>query len=476
MGKLSLEVLSKVELEKIHQRSLDILEKTGIVVQDHECRQILAKAGAKIDNGSDRVHLPSEMVKEYLALAPSDFELHRTDGKTIQVDSQCRAYGSLVIDPWIIDYSTQKPRRPILNDIIRHTRLGDALPMVDFLYRMDMPPDDVPPQTAYVKTLEAFTTNTTKHILAAPASIESMQNWLEVTEILANDKSLSEKPLVTFSTPVTTPLVFDNVNAYIMKTAIQKGLPIAAQTEPIAGTTAPLSFAGGLLMANCENVFLVVMTQLLKAGTPIFYSAGNCMTDMSTGRVLFYNPDKMLWKIATSQMADFYNLPLEGESAGTLVGRYDVQCGIEYALLMLPTLTCGHGIFNGLGSCYNACGMSAEMIMIQADLIQLLERISAGIDTNDEMLGLDSIASVGPGGNFLTDPLTIKMLRSGEFFTSGSFDRLAEQSPNDPKDSMLTHAHERVEQLLSEHKPSVPETTVDQIHRWAANKEKSLHQ
>ena len=474
MGRLKLEVLSGVEIEKIHQRSLDILEKTGIVVHDDECRQVLAKAGAKVDTGSDRVYLPGKMVNEYLALAPSNFEIHRIDGKKIQVDEQCRAYGSLVTDPWIIDYATQKPRKPVLNDIVRHTRLGDALPVVDFLYRMDMPPADVPPETAYIKTLEVFTTNTTKHILAAPASIESMHNWLEVTEILADDKTLSEKPLVTFSVPITTPLVFDKMNAYLFKTVIKKGLPLSAQSEPIAGTTAPLSFAGGLLMANCENIFLVVMAQMLKAGTPIFYSAGNCMTDMATGRVLFYNADKMLWKISISQMADFYNLPLEGETAGTMVGRYDVQCGIEYALTMLPTLACGRGFFNGLGSCYNACGMSAEMIMIQADLIQLLERISAGINTNDEMSGVDSITSVGPGGTFLTDPLTIKMLRSGEFFTDGCFDRLGEQSPNDPKDSMLVRTHEKVEQLLSTHKPAVPEKTVDEIHRWARKKEESL--
>jgi len=85
-------------------------------------------------------------------------------------------------------------------------------------------------------------------MLAAPASIESMQNWLEVAEILADGKPAAQCRLITFSIPVTTPLVFDNMNAQLFKTAIQKGFPLSAQTEPIAGTTAPLSFAGGLLM------------------------------------------------------------------------------------------------------------------------------------------------------------------------------------------------------------------------------------
>ena len=470
MGAVTLNVLSRAEMEKVHQRSLDILQRVGVRVQDAECRRMLAKAGAKVDSAADVVCLPAEMVDECLAQAPSDFMLHRRDGKVIRVEGRSRGYGSLVIDPWIIDYETRLPRRPVLDDVVRHTRLGDALETVDFLYRMDFPPADVPGPTACLKTMEAFAVNTTKHMLAAPASMSSMHDWLELADIFADGTSASGCPFITFSAPVTTPLTFDGLNADIMKTAIRKGAALTAQTEPIAGTTAPLTFAGGLLMGNCENVFLVVMSQLIRPGTPIFYSVGNALTDLSTGRAIFYNADKMLWKIASSQMADFYGLPMEGETTGSLTGRYDVQCGIEYALLMLPTLTCGRGLYNGLGSCYNACGMSAEFIVIQADMVALLERISKGIDTGDQMLGCESIASVGPGGHFLEDDLTIKMLRSGEFFTAGSFDRLGEQSPNRQEDSMLTRAHQRVAELLDGHTPAVDPKVAEQVRRWATKK------
>jgi trimethylamine:corrinoid methyltransferase-like protein len=173
-------------------------------------------------------------------------------------------------------------------------------------------------------------------------------------------------------------------------------------------------------------------------------------------------------------MGQRYNLPISGEQGGTLVGRYDIQSGIENALLMLPSIACGQHIVGGLGSNYNACGMSAEMIVMQADLAQLLERVAAGIDTGDRMLGYDSIAAAGPGGHFLEDPLTIQMLRSGEFFTGGSFDRLGERSPNDPKDSMLARAHARVEQLLATHEPAVKPAVAEEIHRWAREKEATI--
>ena len=404
-------------------------------------------------------------------MAPSRFWLHRRDGTAIEIGTDTRVFGSLVIDPWIIDYETQKPRRPVLDDVAPPHALGRrarerGFPLPDGHAARGR----AAASTRYIRTLEAFALNTTKPMLAAPASRESLADWLELAEILAGGRPLAEHPILCLFAPVTTPLTFHALNAEIMKEGIRRGLPLCAQTEPIAGTTAPLSFAGGLLMGNCENLFLVTMAQLLKPGAAIAYSVGNALTDMRTGCAVFYPADKMLWKIASAQMARFYRLPIEGEATGSLVGRYDTQNGIEHALHMLPAVVSGGGMFNGLGSCYNACGMSAEMVVIHSDLLRLLDRIRLGVEVSEEMLAADSIIQAGPGGHFLEDPLTLKMLRSGEFFTAGCFDRTGERSPNRFEDSLLARAHRRVEELLATHVPAVPEEVAEAVRRWAADK------
>ncbi len=463
-------VLSQSEMEKIHAESLTILEQAGVRVADPECRALLVKAGAKTDPGGEKVYLPPQLVTECLATSPSHFSLYRRDGTAIQIGTDSRVFGSLVIDPWIIDYETQRPRRPVLNDVVRHTRLGDALDNVEFLYRMDMPPEDVPAKEAYLRTLEAFAVNTTKPMLAAPVSREALYHWLELAEILADGVPLANRPFLMLSVPVTTPLTFHALNAEIMKEGIRRGLPLCGQTEPIAGITAPMSFAGGTLMGNCENLFLVVMTQLLKPGAPIAYSVGNALMNPRTGCAVFYPADKMLWKIAASQMARFYRLPIEGEATGSLVGRYDTQNGIEHALHMIPSVLCGGGMFNGLGSCYNACGMSAEMVMVHSDLVRLIERLRMGIEVTDQMLDTESIIQAGPGGNFLESPLTLQMLRTKEFFTEGCFDRSGERSSNRFEDSLLARAHHRLEELLSTHTPALPDNSVEAVRKWADKK------
>ena len=474
MGVLKLEVLSESEVETVHNRSLRILAEPGIRVGDAECRGVLAKAGAAVDDTTDIVRMPPSLVEEALDLAPARFEMHRQDGAALEAGGERRIYGSLVIDPWIVGFPAGKPRRPLLSDVIRNTRLGEAHPLVDMIYRMDMPPADVPQDSAYIKSLEAFATNTTKHLVAAPASLTAARDWLDVAQILVGGRRLAEHPIITFSVPMTTPLTLDEVNCEILKMGVRQGIPVSAQTEPLAGTTAPLSFAGGLLMGNTENLFLVALAQLLRPGAPISYSVGHGLADLHSGGVIFYNADKMLWQIADIQMARHYCLPIWSSLGGSMVADYGMQCGVEQALLMMPAVACGADILNGLGSCYNACGMSAEMIVIQADLAQQIERIGEGIDTSGRKLACESIAAVGPGGNFLTEDLTLEMLRSDEFYTRGIFDRRGEGRVESPEDTLLTRAHARVEDLLAAHKPALCERTVEEIHRWARQREEAL--
>lgn len=461
-----LNVLDDAEIQKVHSQSLTILEHGGVRVLDQTCRTLLVRAGARTDPGGDKVYLPRQLVEERLAMAPPGFRLFRRDGTAVEVGLDSRVFGSLVIDPWIIDYETQQPRRPVLADVVRHTRLGDALDTVGFLYRMDMPPEDVSGEEGYVRTLAAFALNTTKPMLAAPASPAALCRWLDLAEVLADGRPLAERPFLMLSAPVTTPLTFHALNAEIMKEGIRCGLPLSAQTEPIAGTTAPLSFAGGMVMGNCENLFLVTMAQVLRPGTPIAYSVGNGLTDFRTGHALFYPAEKMLWKIASGQMARFYNLPIEGEATGSMVGRGDTQNGIEHTLHMLPPVLSGGGMFNGLGSCYNACGMSPELVVIHADLVRLIARLRRGVEISDRTMAADSIIQAGPGGHFLEEPLTLENLRSGEFITETCFDRLGERSPNRFEDSLLARAHRRVEELIAAHVPAVSGKTREAVERW----------
>ena len=254
----------------------------------------------------------------------------------------------------------------------------------------------------------------------------------------------------------------------ILKMAMKRSYPILSTVCPMAGTSSPYSVAGTMQMANVEALIPVIITQLYKPGHPVGYGIGPSITDMYNSHDLYYKPEKMLFKIAATQMGKFYNLPIFGEAGGTMTWRADIQNGAESFAYLLASHTGGQNIIAGLGSLHNANGMSAEQIIMQCGLVDMAEYLARGIDMSEEKMAFDSISKVGPGGHFLDDDLTMELLRSNEFFhsdyldLSGGYDLLA----------MGTYeiAHNKAEELVRDYKSNVHEKVQNAVRDFFLKK------
>jgi trimethylamine--corrinoid protein Co-methyltransferase len=408
------------------------------------------------------------MVRDLLARAPATAAQTGLNGKVLQAGGRNRYYLSLILDPFVVDYRDGL-RRPVLEDVRRHTILGESLPRVDSMMRMQYPVSDLPEPDNYAKTMEVFLCHTTKHTAAYPSSVENCREWMDAAAVIAEAAGLDvdRTPLLTLAMAVTSPLQVHGPNVEIMKMALSRCYPIVSTVCPMAGTTAPYSLAGTALVANAEALLPVLITQCYKPGHPVFYAVGPSVTDMRSGNDLYYRVEKMLFKLAGVQLGNHYGLPVCGEAGGTLTYRADVQNGAESMLYLLAALS-GQNVIGGLGSLYNANGMSGEQIVIQCGLADMAEYVSRGIDASERKFGLESIARVGPGGNFLTDALTLDLLRSDEFFHSRYVDLSGGYSARAP--GMLEIAHLEVERLVAGHRPNVPERVQEALRRHFRSK------
>jgi trimethylamine--corrinoid protein Co-methyltransferase len=236
----------------------------------------------------------------------------------------------------------------------------------------------------------------------------------------------------------------------------------------MAGTTSPYSVAGTSVLAVVESLLPVLIAQLYKPGHPVMFGVGPSVTDMKDGRDLYYKAEKMLFKAATIQMGKFYHLPIAGEAGGTMTYRPDVQNGAESMLYLLSSVTGGQNLISGLGSLHNANGMSAEQIVMQCGLADMAEYVARGIDMSEAKLALDSIRDVGPGGNYLTDSLTMDLLRSDEFFDSPHLDLTGGCEEDAP--GVYEKAHETAERLIADHRPAVPDKVRSAIREFFRKK------
>ena len=456
MSKMTVSILSDPEIEKLHKKTLEVFETVGVKITHDEMLVRMKKAGAIVNESTGICKIPSQLVEEMLKLAPSMIFETGLNGKIMEVGGDNQYCLSLVLDPFIVDYK-QGLRRPVLEDVRRHTIIGESLDRIDSLMRMQFPVSDVPEPDSYFKTMEVFLCHHTKHTSIYPTSEENCRQWMDVMEVIAEAAGLDvlSTPLMSIAMAVTSPLQVHGINIEIMKMAMERSYPIISTVCPMAGTTAPYSMAGTALIANVEALIPVVIAQIYRPGHPVIYAVGPSVTDMKTGHDLYYRAEKMSFKTIGIQMGKYYKLPIAGEAGGTLTHLADVQNGAESMLYLLSSFAGGQNIIGGFGSMYNANGMSAEQIVMQCGLADIAEYVTRGIDMSDYKLAIDSIRNVGPGGNFLADQLTIDQLRGDEFFQSPFLDLTGGYDENAP--CMYEIAHQKAQELVDNYTPTVPE-------------------
>ena len=460
-GSDSWQVLTGSQVERIRGAAWDHLERHGFVIQ-HEGLLASAKArGAQVDEDSGRVRLSRSLAAELMALVPSRYTVGNILGETWEIGGEKQHGTAIVTDPWIIDYQTCEPRRPCLEDVRRHTIIAEQLEPVVSISRMDYPVTDVPGPTSSLRALEMHLLHHTRHYQVMAASLESFEQWLGIADILARGGDVGR--LISSGIAIGSPLVLNQLNGELLARSVRQGFTIIPTVCPMAGSTAPYSLAGTLLQSHLEVLMIALVTQMLRPGHAVEYVSGLSVTDLRNGADLYYTLDKVLWKNAAVQLGLAEHMPVGAECGGTLTHRYDPQAGAEGMLFMLAANASGAHRIAGFGSCHNAVGMSAEMMVIQQAWLHAARHLTRGIRTDDLRLATASLERVGPGGQFLDDDLTVELMRSDEFFRDDVFDLSGGHGDSRP---MLERAHDRVEGLLAGYQSRVPGDIQEGLRRY----------
>jgi trimethylamine--corrinoid protein Co-methyltransferase len=453
--------LSPGQLDKIRAATERIFETTGFTVEDPELRKKARARGARVDDANGRVRIPPPLLRELLAQVPAKYAIRGIGGDQWEVGDDQQHGLAIVTDPWVIDYRTQKPRHPSLEDIRRHTILAQKLDPVASISRMDYPVTDYTDSTSSLRALESHLLNHNRHYWLMAATTESFRQWLDIVRITTRGGDL--RGMITAGIPVVSPLILNRLNCELLTLAVENGFPVVPTICPMAGSTSPYSLAGTLLQANVEALIVAIMGQVIRPSSPFLYAIGVSVTDMRSGHDFYYTMDKVLWKVAISQLGLSYHLPTAAECGGSLTYRYDQQSGAEGMLFMLVGHASGAHMLCGFGSNHNANGMSAEMMLIQREYLRAARFLTRGINTDDLHLAVENITEAGPGANFLTDDLSIRLLREGEFFQGGLFDYGGGYTDSQ---SLLENAHQKVEELVEGFQSPVPGDIQENLKRY----------
>jgi len=459
MSKPRMTFLSQEEIEIIHNASLQVLEKTGIRVMSKLALDVLKKGGAKVDYGTKRVTFPRQLVNEALKMAPKTITYGARNPKYEFVLNRQEPHFSADGDPpFLLDWETGHRRYSTTQDVANCAVIADYLDHVQLTWVMGTP-TEVPGPVQDLVAICTCLRNTEKHVEWEALNAKSARYEIEIaTAIVGDSKRLRERPIYSSVQSPFSPLTYDKG---ITEGAIElgkAGIPIVLYPLSLSGATGPATPAGTMVIANSDVLGGLVIQELASPGAPIVYCAGAGVVNFHTGES-GVSPESPLMQLGLGQLANYYGLPHARPvfyGASKLLSRQSDHHRVEAMLTHLSTKPVADLVY-GLGGLGGTT--SPEALVIDNEIVDYALRFAQGIEVNDEMLALDVIDKVGPGGHFLGEKHTLKHFRE-RWMPRLDVDSLETWEKEGVK-SLGELAHEKVKEILATHKPTPLPEDVD---------------
>ena len=465
--------LGPQECEKIHMASLEILARIGIDVHDEEALNTLVKGGALAEG--IRVRIPEFMVNQALATAPKSITLYNRKGQVAMRAGKYNTYyggGSDCLN--ILDHRTGTRRRPKLSDVREASTLMDALPEIDFVMSAFLP-EDVDQRIYDRYQMEVMLNTTCKPIVFVTPDFEGCVAAIEMCEVVAGGaEAFQKKPFATCYINVTSGMI---ANAEALQKCMflaKKGLPLLYIPLNAGGVNSPATTAGCMASMNAGILLGIVLSQLVRPGTPIAvpgWNGGPYNLQTMVGNYVLADEQGV-----PTSMGKYYDLPVFGLGGSTDSKILDQQSGFEATLSLMTSLLHGANIVHDVGFMDAGLQGSLQLIAICNEILGFLRATTAGVVVNDETLALDVIEELGPTGTYLGHEHTIR------HYKEPFYSKLIDKNPYTVWQkrgslSMEARASKMVDDILAKYKTEpLPADLQEAIHKIVEREQAWINQ
>lgn len=294
--------------------------------------------------------------------------------------------------------------------------------------------------------------------------MEGTHRVVEMAKMLAgNVEKLRKEPFISFITLIISPFKIDSLYGDITCYLASEGLPVVTPTEPVCGTTSPVTLAANVLVHTAETLAGVALVQSVRKGAPVIAGSVGSVSNLRTMLMVTGAVERGMINSATAQVAQHLELPFYSTAGNSDSKTDDAQAGIESAISnLLVGMSGANYIHDAAGLMDGDLSVSYDKLIIDNEIIGMCQRVLKGIEVNDETLAVDLIEKVGPGGNFLSEMHIVENMR-GEFFENPLADRtLYEQWKSNGKKDILKRAREKLEDILATHAPLAIDKKIDE--------------
>ena len=451
-------VLSEREIETLHEKTLRLLQRVGIVIEHAGALELLESAGARVDKEAQRAWLPPGLVEDAIRRAPSACLLAgQGPARDMHLAVGGETYTRTIGGPEYLYDCERRERRAVTRaDLVQWTRLAHCLPSIHLINAIF--PLDIDSEPRDVVAVATMLENTTKPLIIQAYSNRSLEWIVELAANVAGGvDNLHRRPRLAVYTSSFSPLRYSRDEIDVLITAGKHNLPVFLNSSPLSGATGPVTLSGTLLLMNVETLAGMVVAQLANPGAPVVYTPKPYYFDMRTSVAAIGYAEMGLLQAAIVQLGMHYGWPTEALGAVTDSNIPDQQASIEKVQGAALSFLGGACIVGGAGSLGTAGTASLEQMVIDNDIYEYFYRVLDGVDFSEDALAEELIADLGPGKEYLTSDHTLRYFRKEFYFAATADRRRHDAWELDGARDTLARAHRLVLKLLAQEAPQAEE-------------------
>ncbi len=428
------EIFSQEEIKLVHQKTMDLLESTGVWVKSPKTFQLMKEAGARVDEETQRVYLTENRIMEAISSAPKKFVLAGRNPKyDYGLPSNESRHIMSGICTNIYDPYTGERRESTKEDVKNVGRVFQKA-VTGAVAWTGCSALDVPEKTHCLHEMAAIMQGTSKHVQFQLSSTHEAGYAKKILDLVAGSKEeFIERKIASVLYCPVSPLTQDAgmLDAYLELADYE--VPVNIYPMPMIGMTSPASLFSTIVQINAEVLSAITIFQTVKPGWPMIYGVASGAADARSGAYV-KSGEAPLISLGGTAIAKYYGLPCAVTGGGTFE--------------TMPAYLGGADLIDGIGTCDNGMAVSLEMILTEDEIGQRILRICRGIRINEHTDLVDEIKEEGPGGTFLAHRSTLRNFRDNdEIYTSPYFSSKLRGTINEKADSIAI-ANKMVREIL----------------------------
>jgi trimethylamine--corrinoid protein Co-methyltransferase len=329
----------------------------------------------------------------------------------------------------------------------------DALENFDYVMGLGLI-DDVAPDLAAVYEFAEMVTGTGKPMIPWAYSVEDLE-WIYrlAVAVAGGEECLRRRPFLALFVTSQAPLQHVDKRMATALWAAERGVPVVYLGGGSAGSTAPVTGAGALVVSLAAALSGMAAIQLKSPGAPVCIGGVPSAMDLRTARPSYGGPEMSLYSAGFSELARHLGLPFMGTAGASESKMLDMQAAIESTVQVLLSGLSSTTLVHDAGFLDCADLGSLEMLVVTDEVIAMARRVLRGIEVTEETLMLDLIDEVGPGGHFMSALETAKRCRQEIWMPQLMSREPWESWVSTGQVTMEERVRERVRTILSNHQP-----------------------